>query len=365
MAETAALPGSKRILVAPLDWGLGHATRCVPIIRELQAQGAEVIIAADRGPLALLKEEFPGAPTVRFPGYEIDYPTDGGMVLHFAKQVPRIVRKIGREHRMLQRLIREQALDGVISDNRFGLWSDDIPCAYISHQLRIKSPVMEPGLVWLHSRYINRYRFCLVPDNAAEPSLAGELVHSRLLPANGAYIGPLSRMVPQAEATDKRHEVMAIISGPEPQRSHFESLVLAQLKQLDAPSLLVRGVPGDHVVRQEGPVTVRGHLNAQDMQAAMLASRLILSRSGYSTLMDLATLGLPAVLVPTPGQTEQEYLARYHREQGHYFSMDQRSFDLEAMRAAASDYPGIRLNGNGAGLTAAVTALLQNIPETN
>lgn len=155
---------TKRVLVSPLNWGLGHATRCIPIIRELQAQGAEIIIGAELFPLALLQAEFPSLETVNLPGYDISYPKGKGMALHLARQVPKIVSRIAEEHNQLSRLIDTLQIDGVVSDNRYGLYSDKIPTVFVSHQVSLKAPLFEGLLYQLQKRYIDKYAHLWVPD---------------------------------------------------------------------------------------------------------------------------------------------------------------------------------------------------------
>ena len=127
----------KRILVAPLDWGIGHATRCIPIINALQAHEFEVVIAADGRPLHLLKNEFPNLEFIRFSGYHIKYSSYLPMGLSMLLQTPKILINIRKEHKLLAQIIDDYNIDGVISDNRFGLYNNKVPTVFITHQLQI------------------------------------------------------------------------------------------------------------------------------------------------------------------------------------------------------------------------------------
>src|SRR5687767_12164171 len=187
----------KRILVAPLDWGLGHAARCIPIIRHLLEKGCEVVIGADGRPLELLEGEFPQLEVALMPGYRITYPKSGSMVLRIAAQVPKILHGIRREHLLLGKIIQEKKIDAVISDNRYGLWNKKIPCVFITHQLMIKSPFGEKLIHRLNKNYIRRFTECWVPDEEGEWS--GDLGSKFALPPNGKYIGILSRFAGLAE----------------------------------------------------------------------------------------------------------------------------------------------------------------------
>lgn len=317
---------SKRILIAPLDWGLGHATRCIPIIRYLLKKGQQPIIAASGRPLALLKNEFPDAESVEFEGYDITYPEGSGMAWKMFRSTPHILQRIRSEHEELQRLISELQLDAVISDNRFGLYSRKIPSVYMTHQVMIKAPALvEPILYRLHADYMRRFHHVWVPDHASD-GLSGDLSHRFPLPRNGRFIGPLSRFSrSDAEATI---DMLVIISGPEPQRTRFERQVLEQVRGMDVNMVVVLGTPDLERDEMLGNARIVSHLPAADLEQLVASAKLVVSRSGYSTIMDLEALGKQAVFVPTPGQTEQEYLARkYHRE-GKHMMMAQHRFDL-------------------------------------
>jgi UDP:flavonoid glycosyltransferase YjiC (YdhE family) len=327
----------KRILIAPLDWGLGHATRCIPIIRHLIETGNEPIIAASGRPLLLLKAEFADVESVEFEGYNISYPEGSGMVWKMFQSTPHILKRIRDEHSELDKLINELKLDAVISDNRFGLYTDKIPCVYMTHQVMIKAPFFETMLYRLHADYMRKFTQVWVPDYA-ENGLSGDLAHRFPLPRNGQYIGSLSRFSPSEDKL--KTDVLVIISGPEPQRTRFEKLVINQLKDFNGTAVAVLGTPDKDVDRVERKVRIVSHLNAGELQKEMSSARLVVSRSGYSTIMDLAALGKQAVFVPTPGQTEQEYLAlKYHRD-GTHRMMKQRDFRLQKAWDSRSEFSG-------------------------
>ncbi|HRO40192.1 MAG TPA: glycosyltransferase [Flavobacteriales bacterium] len=326
-----------RILVAPLDWGLGHAARCVPLVHALMEQGAVPVIGADKGPLALLATEFPQLEQARIPGVELRYGRGRSMAWMMARQFPAMLRQVRAEHAWLEMHKQALQLDAVISDQRFGLYAPALPSVLITHQLFPFTPVAQGLARRINLQHIAPFDRCWVPDLAEEPGLAGELAHGKRLPANARYIGPLSRFehAPAAKA-DHAWRVVAVISGPEPQRSMLEQLVLQQLHAIEGPHLLVAGRPGLED-NQVGPVQVVGHMATPDLHAALLSAELIVGRTGYSTLMDLAAIGRGALLVPTPGQPEQEYLGRLHAANGMHVVQDQRRFHIADVLPHPSD----------------------------
>lgn len=361
------MKNKKRILVCPLDWGLGHAARCIPVIRELLNNEADVVIGADSHPLAMLQKEFPELDFVKLKGYEITYPSNGKMALHIAKQAPVILKRVGEEQRQLKQIIAEKQIDAVISDNRYGLWSKSLPCVFITHQILVKSPVFESFIHRLNKRYISKYSQCWIPDFEDGETLSGELSHRFNLPENVRFIGALSRFnsEDQHPADSFTYDVMAVVSGPEPQRSIFEEKILNQLRQSNYRAILVQGLAGNENHSKEGRIEIHSHLPTSEMLKAIRTSKVIISRPGYSTIMDLAVLGKNAIFVPTPGQTEQEYLAAYHAEKGHFLSVNQDDFDLVDAMEKSAEFQGIKLNDNGALLQRHVRDFLSLICENS
>ncbi len=353
------LAQEKHILLSPLNWGLGHATRCIPVINALLAKGVRVTLAAEEHPRALLEAEFPSLDFVNLPGYNITYPSGGNMAVHMLKLMPKILNGIKKEHAAANALVKELGIDGIISDNRFGLHSDLVPTVFITHQVMIKSPYGESLLQKLSRRYINKFTQCWIPDVAGEANLSGDLSHTYPPPERSRFVGPLSRFT--HEESDSKYDVIAVISGPEPQRTLFQHIVATEMEISNVNGLLVLGKAGmdQHYIQER--LTYQSHLNASDLQAAIAASDIVIARSGYSTIMDLAAMGKKAILIPTPGQTEQEYLADYHMERGHFFSMEQDRFDLEEALEHSKSYKGLHLSAKDADLSDAVDAFLAQL----
>lgn len=336
----------KRILVCPLDWGLGHATRCIPLIEQLLKEGAEVIIAADQAPLKVLQETFPELEWVSFPGLEIRYPKSGNMALYIASLMPALWKMAKQEHAQIEAWVKSLQLDGVLSDNRYGAFSYSVPSVFMTHQLFIKgSKYMEwtePIIGMLNRYMIQKFDACWVPDYAGENNLSGDLAHGKPLPfPETYYLGPLSRFRTDANATPipESDEILVMLSGPEPQRSMLEESMRQQLKNNNRKALIVRGKPGDAEIPDYGNVRSVSHLNSDHLEKAIRSASFIVCRAGYSTLMDLHALGRPALIIPTPGQTEQEYLGRRCHAKGWHIHMLQDQLQLEAGIQALAQLP--------------------------
>lgn len=304
-----------KILVSPLNWGLGHASRCIPVIEKLLLNGDTVVIAGDGAALELLKQTFPGLESVRIPSFSMRYSAGSSQVWAILRALPSIVFNTVREHRLIRRIVAEYQIDEVISDNRFGLWCKGCRSVYITHQILVRMPdglrFLEPVGYRMHGWFIRHYDECWIPDNAdMENNLSGNLSHLMPIHANCRFIGPLSRF--KGDSAPIECKVLAILSGVEPHRSMLERRILDSVRD---DCVLVRGVYGNLPVEGDVPsnFTVYDNIPADKLEALLRGAELIICRSGYSSIMDLERLSLldRAVLIPTPGQPEQEYLAHW------------------------------------------------------
>ncbi len=319
-----------RVLVSPLNWGLGHASRCVPIIRALQKHGAEVLIGADGEALELLKKEFPQLTSITIPDYKITYPRQGSMAFYFFRQLGKMRAQIRLENDHLQGIIEEGKIDAIISDNRYGLYNNSISSVFITHQLNPRSPWLQNYIGKQIQKLIRPFDHCWVPDVQGTESLSGDLSRKSGSLKNISHIGPLSRFKSKIE-TEKTYEVLAILSGPEPHRTEFEKLLIDQLKGIPGKHVLVTGKVESRnpEMKVEENISVFNLLAEEELSALITKSRYLIARSGYSSIMDFSIMGLPALLVPTPGQYEQEYLAGYHKKRGRFVVCEQHKLDLK------------------------------------
>jgi uncharacterized protein (TIGR00661 family) len=332
-----------RVLIAPLDWGLGHTTRCIPIIYELLKNDVDVIIAGNENQQVLLKQEFPHCTYIYLEGYNVQYAASARkLFFKMLMQIPRILSAMSKEHKWLKKAIKDYQIDAVISDNRYGLHYSGVPCVFITHQLLIKNPLgslAEKLLQKINYNQINRFHQCWIPDFDDHPNLAGDLSHPQKMPKIPAYyIGPLTRMKKLETIIDKNH-LLIILSGPEPQRSVFENLIFEQIISFPGTATIVRGLPsGMELPKTADHINIYNHLDRYHLNKEMCKAAFVLCRSGYSSVMDIHAVGVKSVLIPTPGQTEQEYLADYLMKNHFTVSCSQQQFDLCQMIEKAKGF---------------------------
>lgn len=299
-----------RILVAPLNWGLGHATRCIPIIRELQREGFDPVIASDGDALELLKNEFEDLEFYELPGYQIKYAKKSQYFKwKLLMDSPKILKAVKKERKLTKQMVEDLAIDGIISDNRLGVRSKKVPSVFITHQLNVLSGNTSAMSTALHQHYISKFDQCWVPDVPGEPNLSGVLGHPGETCEKVVYIGPLSRL--EKLELPVKYDLFVLLSGPEPQRSLLEEKLMLELQHYQGKVLMVRGkVEEKQTVMNAGHIRVYNFMNSEQLEVAFSKSEMVLCRSGYTTIMDLVKLEKKAFFIPTPGQYEQEYLAR-------------------------------------------------------
>ncbi len=330
----------KRILVAPLNWGLGHATRCIPLINALILHGFEPVLASDGIALDLLKKEFPDLESTTLPSYQIVYPKNGSYFkLKLLQSTPKIVKAINAEKKAVAKIVEDFDIDGIISDNRLGAHNKQLPCVFITHQLQVLSGNTTWLSTKLHQKIIKRFRECWVPDNVGEDNLSGKLGHLRITELPIKYIGPLSRF--EKKELDKVNDILILLSGPEPQRTLLETKLLAEIKPYTGRVLFVKGkIEASQHISEENNIKIYNYMTSAQLERAINESNLVISRSGYTTIMDLAKLSKTAFFIPTPGQFEQEYLAQRLDDNGCVPTCSQKDFKLEQLERVTS-YTGL------------------------
>lgn len=335
-----AVIDSKNVLVAPLNWGLGHATRCIPIIQHLILQGFSPILASDGQAMELLQKEFPQLTVLELPSYKIEYPSEGAdFRKKMLKSTPGMIEAIRWEKKLVKKWVREYDLCGIISDNRPGVRNKNVPSVFITHQLN----VLTGSTTWIsskiHQYIIRKFTECWVPDCEFGPNLSGKLGHLQKQLDQIRYIGPLSRFSEKKETA--KYALTIVLSGPEPQRTLLEAQLRTEINRYGNPVLFIRGaVESRQTVAKSGNVTFYNFMTSEQLQSAFNESELILARSGYSTIMDLSAVGTKCFLIPTPGQFEQEYLAEQMASKGYAPFAKQADFKIEQLDQIAN-YNGI------------------------
>ena len=335
----------KKFLICALNWGIGHAARVIPIIHILLKHGQTVYLASDGDALTFLRREFPDLEYFELPAYDPVYPKgDSGMMGKILFQMPKFSSAISREHSLVERIVKEKRIDIIISDNRYGCYSSRIKSILITHQINIQMPAffgfLEPFVNFYNWRRIKRFFRVWVPDFRDDRNVTGELSSSNTV--GKRYIGQLSRMK-HIENAGHKYDVLVLISGPEPQRTIFENMMRSQLYNYHGSSLLVKGQPtGSSDINTIGRLSEVDFLETKELNLAMEQSEIVVCRSGYSTIMDLAKLGKNAILVPTPGQTEQIYLAKVLFHRGICYYKDQSEFKLSKTVPKTKLYSGFK-----------------------
>ncbi|MGD0534103.1 MAG: glycosyltransferase [Methanoregula sp.] len=335
------------VLVSPLNWGLGHATRDIPVIRTLLAHGHEVTIAACGNALCVLRQEFPDARYIEYPDYPVPFSSGHLFVPKFCASIPFMLQATVREHETLEAILAKSRYDLVISDNRLGVFSSEVPSIFISHQLHYHLPLLYWPAELLAipvNRYLHeQYDRIIVPDNPPGPlSLAGKLSRPDTdVARDRAFFSGILTGTRQIACTQDL-DYLVIISGPEPQRTILEKIILEKLENIGGSGVVLLGSPqSPKATTRIGDWTCVSYVSTEEKAELMNRARCVICRSGYTTLMELAELGKDrALLIPTPGQTEQEYLSWYYEQKGWYHSQDQNRLDLADDLELSRHYKG-------------------------
>ncbi|MBA2613532.1 MAG: glycosyltransferase [Bacteroidetes bacterium] len=306
----------KTIFISPLDWGMGHSTRCMPVIKELVKNNKVIIGVSDLNKF-FFEEHFPTLQKINVPSYNIQYSKHLPVWLKVLFQYPKIKKVIAQENKLLEQIIKENNVDLIISDNRFGMYNKNVESIFMTHQLNVKSPFFLGLANKKNKEYIHKFDKVWVPDLENENvRLSGQLSDSKDIKIPVKYIGPQSALKDiELNSTDhEKFDYLILLSGVEPQRSILEEEILKKIKNSKKKIALVRGSKAEFNLINKN-ITIFDLAYGAELKKLILNADTIICRSGYSTLMDLYTLQKKKmILIPTPGQTEQEYLAYYWKE---------------------------------------------------
>jgi len=341
-----------KILFSPLDWGLGHAARLIPLIQTYKTRGHKIILGGNGNSLQMLKNEFPELETVNIPFTEIRYGKGQIQIFNFLAGIFRLFFAFRKEHRVLNSIIRDKQIDLVISDNRLGLFSKNAKCIVITHQIWLQMPkgwsLLELLANQFNHYFIRKFAECWVVDSDKTPHLAGELSHPPLMESIVRYIGPVSRFAGKKIESLKKIEILVILGGPEPQRTILEEILMGQISRARFKAVIAGGTFKSNETDILPNISYLPYADSKQLAELIQSADIIICRSGYSSVMDLAALEHSAILIPTPGQPEQEYLAEYLANKRYFLSYTQSEFDLdkavEAWKTFKHQIPQIKFN---------------------
>lgn len=334
----------KNILIAPLDWGLGHTTRCVPLIRYIQGLGHKVFVAGNEWQRSFIREIFDHISIIDLGGYDVTYSkwNQWGQV-GVLSQIPRLNKTIRAEHQWLKQKANELQLHGIISDNRYGLFHTDIPSVIMTHQLCVRTGMgnfIDRSVQKIHYKHLDRFDTTWVVDVPMGSGLGGALSHPPELPSRSVYIGLLSQFAGNVAAGNNDGTLLILLSGPEPQRSELSHILWQQVQHYEGKVVFVEGTNNVTPPPVMPPHIIYHKRLANEKLAPLLQSAgIVICRSGYSTLMDLVALRKKAIIIPTPGQTEQEYLGAYLHKAGIFYTVKQKGFEISRVLKISQQFP--------------------------
>lgn len=343
---------SPRILISPLNWGLGHASRLVPLIRHYRLKEFTILLGGNGFSLEVLRKEFPDLESVAIPFTEIRYSRSENQGFYFIIGLFRFCFALMKEHRVLNSIIKNRKIDVVISDNRLGLFSKEAKCIILTHQLWLSMPRGWKAVKYFANIFnhylIRKFDECWVVDSDRTPNLAGDLSHPPLTGLPVRYIGPISRFADSQPVSGEKIELLVILGGPEPQRTILEDILIKQISATNIHTVIAGGTSESNQAGIKSTITYIPFAHGNYLAELIQHAEIIICRSGYSSIMDMIALQHSAILIPTPGQPEQEYLGTIHSEKGYFLKLDQAEFDLEkaleAWKKFKAQIPAIKFN---------------------
>ena len=336
------------ICISPIDWGLGHATRCITLIKAFEKLGYQVFVATEGYHEVILREALPNAHFLHLRGYRIRYAKWGftlPIVLLF--QLPKIIYSIIHEQNWLKKAHAQYQFDMIVSDNRFGFYHKQVPSVFITHQLNLQMHFAWATRLFQKIQYawLKKYTACWIPDIEGTNNLSGILANPKHKPSIPLwYMGCLSRLIDTPidntsdnssavhSATNNKNVFLGIVSGPEPQRTVLENLLWKAGNKLNIPFVVIAGTPSkeqpNKIIAENKNATLYAHLAAPDLVKEIKRADYIICRGGYTTLMELIPFDKKLIFIPTPGQTEQMYLGKLWEEKNWALCYAQENFKL-------------------------------------
>ena len=323
-----------KTIICPLDWGFGHATRIIPIIKHCVELGHEVWLCSSGNSERLLKEEFPNLNHIHLPNYKAKYSRFNSQILAILVQLPFFLFSLIREHFLIKHFVKKHHFELIISDNRYTVRNKKAYNVFISHQLNVIFPryIKVIGILFnfLQHKLIEKFDEVWLPDEKTGLNISGVLSNTTRNQDKTYVIGLLSRfkIASPTETAKKKYDLLIILSGPEPQRSLLEKKLFQQLANSNLNILLIRGTFRPLEIKPSS-FEICSYMDTKTLEQTINLSNLVLCRAGYSSIMDLIRLQKQAILIPTPGQTEQEHLGRWLMKRNFFYSINQDSMRID------------------------------------
>ncbi len=322
---------NNRVFIAVLNWGMGHASRSVPVIEKVIDTGADVVIASNGVTMIFLEERFPHVNILEIPDKEISYHTTGAGVGLLKRSFQQ--KKINEQQtEWMSENVAGLGITHIISDNLYGVFHPTIPSVIITHQIGILSPFFKSRFDKYLADWLSKFDSVWIPDLPGEDSLAGKMLDNEFYKGKREFLGPISRF-PKGEEKEKDIDNLVILSGPEPQRTFLERKLLKKLRKAPGNHVLVRGRINGTALQHTGNIRTYAFLHEKELGNLISRSKLVICRSGYTSILDLVRLGAKALLIPTPQQPEQKYLAERMEEKKWFryvLQKDLKKKDLDA-----------------------------------
>jgi uncharacterized protein (TIGR00661 family) len=325
--------------------GLGHATRSLPIIQEFKKKNWNILVGSSGRALGFLREELPATNFISIPDYRIEYAKNSYLLPKLVTQVPRVLKRIYQEHKLCKTIVRDFSPDIIFSDHCYGFYHGNVPSVFMTHQIYFSIPKKFMFLSYFpnqfNSYFQKKYDHIFIPDSPNEGAglLSGHLSKVPRQNKKYHYIGFLSSIKKRELKEDI--DLFISISGPEPQRTNLQNMILEQVKNYHGNIVIVLG-KSERIekIHESSDLTIFSHLPRRKMEHLINRAKLIVGRPGYTTLLELIELGKKALLIPTPGQTEQIYLAQRIMEKKWFYCVEQRELNLVRDVKIAKDYQG-------------------------
>lgn len=303
----------QKILLCPLNWGIGHATRMVAYAKQLEKADNTILVAGADEVLAIFKEELPHVERFHLEDIHVHYSKSNKTVRKLLFYAPLFLLSLYKQHNLLKRLLAKVDVDVLVSDNRPSLWNKSVPSYYITHQPSLK---LTDGWHWaegvatrIHQWFIRHFQACLIPDVEGEDSLSGELSVINDDRIERHYIGWLSRFDTTNLDVEREDYTLLILSGVEPSRTDLRNEIVERFRGTQEQLIIA----GGYSAETNDNIITLPYVRTEALKPLILSSKHVICRSGYSMLTDLKVLGREAEYIATPGQPEQEYLAKLHR----------------------------------------------------